>query len=246
MLILEWQTDNMSGHSKWATIKRAKATIDAKKGAIFTKLSNIITVAAKEKGGDLDTNFALRLAVEKAKQANMPKDNIEKAIKRGTGELEGGQILELIYEGFGPEKSQFIVKSLTDNKNRSASQIRHLFTKYGGSLGSVLWNFEQKGVVRISEINFKVSNLELDLIENGAQDIIEEDEGITIYTNVEDLNKLKTFLDKKEINTESADIEHVAKEEQNVEGETKEKIENFINELDDCEDVSDYYTNVSL
>jgi len=236
----------MSGHSKWATIKRAKAAVDAKKGAIFTKLSNIITIAAKEKGGDLETNFALRLAADKAKQANMPKDNIEKAIKRGTGELEGGQIVELIYEGFGPEKSQFIVKSLTDNKNRSAASVRHIFTKYGGSLGSVLWNFEQKGVIRISDLGIRISDLELDLIENGAQDIIEEDEGITIYTNIEDLNKLKIFLDKKKIATESADIEYVAKEEQKIEEEAKEKIENFINELEECEDVSDYYTNVNI
>ena len=187
----------MSGHSKWATIKRAKAATDAKRGAVFTKLSNIITVAAREKGGDIETNFGLRMAIEKAKQANMPKDNIEKSIKRGTGELEGGQIEELIYEGFGPEKSQFIIKSLTDNKNRSAASIRHLFTKYGGSLGSVLWNFEQRGVVRVTAPNLKISELEMDLIENGAQDIIEEDEGIIIYTNTEDLQKLKKYLDEK-------------------------------------------------
>lgn len=236
----------MSGHSKWATIKRAKAATDAKRGAVFTKLSNIITVAAREKGGDIETNFGLRMAIEKAKQANMPKDNIEKSIKRGTGELEGGQIEELIYEGFGPEKSQFIIKSLTDNKNRSAASIRHLFTKYGGSLGSVLWNFEQRGVVRVTAPNLKISELEMDLIENGAQDIIEEDEGIIIYTNTEDLQKLKKYLDEKNIETESADIEYIAKEEQNTEDDTREKIEKFINELEENEDVSEYYTNVNM
>ena len=150
----------MSGHSKWATIKRSKAANDAKRGAIFTKLGNLITIAAREKGGDLDTNFALRMAVDKAKTANMPKDNIEKAIKRGTGELEGGQIEELYYEGFGPANTQFIVKSLTDNKNRSAANIRHTFTKYGGSLGAVMWNFEQKGVVRIASDEFNKTNEE--------------------------------------------------------------------------------------
>ena len=114
----------MSGHSKWSTIKRQKGAQDAKRGAIFTKFGNLIAIAAKEKGGDSDTNFNLRMAIDKAKLANMPKDNIEKAIKRGTGELAGGEIQELTYEGFGPAKSQFIVKSLTDNKNRSASDIR--------------------------------------------------------------------------------------------------------------------------
>ena len=118
----------MSGHSKWATIKRAKAATDAKRGAIFTKLGNLITITAREKGGDPETNFSLRMAIDKAKAANMPKDNIEKAVKRGTGEIGGEKIEELIYEGFGPVKSQFVIKCLTDNKNRTAANIRHAFT----------------------------------------------------------------------------------------------------------------------
>ncbi len=236
----------MSGHSKWATIKRAKATTDAKRGAIFTKLGNLITIAAREKGGSPETNFALRMAMEKAKVANMPKDNIERAIKRGTGELGGEQIEELIYEGFGPAKSQFIIKSLTDNKNRSAASIRHVFTKYGGSLGSVAWNFEQKGVIRIAKDQYSISSEEdeLKLIESGAQDIKKEDEGITVYTKIEDLQKVKKFLEEKDIVAETADIEYIAKDEQTVSEEEKEKIENFIEELEENEDVGDYYTNV--
>ena len=152
----------MSGHSKWSTIKRAKAVTDAKRGAIFTKLGNLITMAVRDKGSSPDTNFGLRMAIEKAKQANMPKDNIERAIKRGTGELGGGQIEELTYEGFGPANSQFIIKCLTNNKNRSAANIRHLFTKYGGSLGSVMWNFEKKGVIRINSEELKLKNIKLD------------------------------------------------------------------------------------
>jgi len=241
----------MSGHSKWSTIKRQKAATDAKRGAIFTKLGNLITVAAREKGGDPATNFSLRMAIEKAKAANMPKDNIERAIKRGTGELAGGQIEELLYEGFGPAKSQFIVKCLTDNKNRSAANIRHIFTKYGGSLGSVMWNFEQKGVIRIMNEELKMKNLnneefELGLIDAGADDILKEEEGITIYTKIEDLQKVKKFLEEKNIKTESAEIEYVAKEEIQLNGDDKEKTEKFIEELEDCEDVSDHYTNIII
>lgn len=238
---------NMSGHSKWSTIKRAKGLKDAKRGAIFTKLGNVITIAARDKGGDLDTNFSLRMAIDKAKAVNMPKDTIERAIKRGTGELEGAQVEELIYEGIGPKNSQFIVKCLTDNKNRSAATVRHAFTKYGGSLGAVMWNFEIKGVVRVSSESLKLSeDLELELIESGAEDIKKEDEGISIVTSVDDLQGMKTFLEKKEIKAETADIEYIAKDEAGLTDEEKDKVNNFIEELDDNEDVSDYYTNVIL
>lgn len=241
----------MSGHSKWATIKRAKAVTDGKKAAIFTKLGNLITIAVKEKGSDPETNFSLRMAMEKAKSANLPKDNIERAIKRGTGELMGEQIEELYYEGFGPAKSQFIVKSLTDNKNRSAANIRHIFTKYGGSLGSVMWNFSQKGVIRISKEeldnkNIKFENIELDLIDKGADDILHEDEGISIFTKLEDLVELKKYFDNKQIETVSAEIEYIANEEQPASEEEKEKIKNVIEALDECEDVSNYYVNVVI
>ncbi len=241
----------MSGHSKWSTIKRQKAATDAKRAAIFTKLANMITVAAREKGGDPDTNFTLRMAIEKAKAANMPKENIERAIKRGTGEAGGEQIQELIYEGFGPAKSQFIVKSLTDNKNRSAANIRHIFSKHGGAFGNVSWNFEQKGTIRITNDELEAKNLtdedfELELIDAGAQDIIKEKEGMTIYTNIEDLAKIKKFLEEKNIKTETAEIEYVPKEMMAVSDEDKEKIEKFIADLEDCEDVADYYTNVDI
>lgn len=241
----------MSGHSKWATIKRAKAATDAKRGAVFTKVGNMITVAAREKGGDPETNFSLRMAMDKARAANMPKDNIEKAIKRGTGELEGGQIETLYYEGFGPAQSQFVVKSLTDNKNRSAANIRHLFTKYGGSLGAVMWNFTEQGVVRVMNDKLKAKDLaieeiELELIDVGAQDIQKEEEGITIFTKLEDLQAVKKFLESKDIETETADIEYVAKEDLKLAGEDKEKVEKFIEELEDNEDVADFYTNVII
>ena len=244
-------TKIMSGHSKWETTKRSKAVVDAKRGAVFTKMANLITIAAKEKGGDPDANFSLRMAIEKAKSANMPKDNIERAVKRGTGELEGEQIIELIYEGIGPVNSQFIIKSLTDNKNRSAATIRHIFTKNGGAFGSVMWNFERKGVVRILNEELEKNNLnnedfELELIDAGAEDIKKEEEGVTIFTKTENLQNLQQFLDSKNIQAESADLEYVAKKESNPTETEKERLEKFIEELEDCEDISDYYTNLNV
>ncbi|MDD4900980.1 MAG: YebC/PmpR family DNA-binding transcriptional regulator, partial [Patescibacteria group bacterium] len=172
----------MSGHSKWATTKRQKAVVDAKRGAAFTKYGNLITIAAR-KGGDPTSNFSLRMAIDKARGANMPKENIERAVKRGTGELAGAQIEELIYEGFGPAKTQFILKCLTDNKNRTAAEVRHLFADGGGAIGSVMWNFKLKGVVLITAeelANKKLlndDNFELELIDVGAQDYKKEEAG---------------------------------------------------------------------
>lgn len=238
----------MSGHSKWATTKRQKAVVDAKRGAIFTKMGKLISIAAR-KGGDPTTNFSLRMAVDKAREVNLPKENIERAIKRGTGELGGAQIEELIYEGIGPAKAQFIVKTLTDNKNRTAAEIRHLFGDTGGSLGTVMWNFELKGVIRISSdqiSKLKMEEFELELIDSGAQDILTEEEGLTIYTKAEDLPKIKQLLDAKNITTATAEIEYVAKEPMDLNDEEKEKVRKFIDELEGNEDVSDYYTNVNI
>ena len=236
----------MSGHSKWATTKRAKAVVDAKRGATFTKLANLIIMNAK-KGGDPVTNFSLRLAIDRARAANMPKDNIERAIKRGTGELAGAAIEELIYEGIGPAQSQFIVRCLTDSRNRAASLIRHIFDKVGGSLSAVMWNFELKGVIMVSasevaKINF--DELELELIDAGASDIINEALGLTIYSDTANLQAIKKLLEEKAVAVESSAIEYVAKEKRELTEEEQEKIERFIEALDECDDVADYYSNV--
>jgi YebC/PmpR family DNA-binding regulatory protein len=237
----------MSGHSKWATIKRKKGATDAKRGATFTKLSNLITIAAKEKGGDIDTNFMLRMAVDKAKQVNMPKDNIEKAIKRGTGELAGDTIMELIYEAIGPANTQYVIKVLSDNKNRSASNIRHLLSKCNAALGSVMWNFSQKGVIRIpiSHATALNEDVELELIELGAEDLQKEEEGITIISSVESLQELKKHLDSRQIEIESADIEFIAKDTLSLGDEEQEKADKLEEALEDCEDVADYYSNLA-
>ena len=240
----------MSGHSKWATTHRQKELVDAKRGAIFTKLANNISIAAR-KGGDPNSNPSLRTAVDKAREANMPKDNVERAIKKGTGELGGAQVEELYYEGLGSYGLQVIVKSVTDNKNRSASTIRHIFNKNGGAFGAVMWNFSQQGVFMITQeeldakkINFE--DLELELIDNGAQDIKKEVEGLTIYSSLEDFIKVTDFLAAKNIKTESGEIEYVAREKVILNDEEKEKTEKFISELEDNEDVSDYYINTEL
>ncbi len=238
----------MSGHSKWATTHRQKELVDAKRGAIFTKLANIITIAARS-GGDPNANPSLRAAIDKARGSNMPKDNIERAIKKGTGELGGEQVEELFYEGMVPTGVQVIVKCLTDNKNRSGATVRHLFTKNGGAFGAVAWNFSQLGVIRVAGEEIKAKHLsyedlELELIDQDVQDFQKETEGITVYTEIKDLQKIKDFLEAKGLKTESSEIEYVAKEKIAMPTDNQEKLEKFFEELEDNEDVSDYYTNL--
>ncbi|MFA6514516.1 MAG: YebC/PmpR family DNA-binding transcriptional regulator [Patescibacteria group bacterium] len=238
----------MSGHSKWATTHRQKELVDAKRGAIFTKLANVITIAAK-KGGDPNSNPSLRAAVDKGRAANMPKDNIERAIKKGTGELGGAQIEELLYEGILPPGIQIMVKCLTDNKNRSGSSVRHLFTKNGGAFGAVAWNFSQMGVIRIPNEEIKAKHLsnedlELELIDQNIQDFQKEEEGIVVYADIRDMQKIKDFLETKGLKIEQAEIEFVSKEKIKMEDDDKEKLEKFFEELEDNEDVNDYYTNL--
>lgn len=240
----------MSGHSKWATTHRQKAIVDAKRGAVFTKLANIISIAAREKGGDPSANAALRLAIDRARSANMPKDNIERAIKRGTGELGGNQVEELYYEGIGPAGVQFVVKCLTDNKNRSASSVRHLFSKAGGSFSSVLWNFDQLGVINIAKEELlakkiDLDKLELDLIDQGILEFIKEDEGLVIHSEAKDLQRLRDYLEEQGLLVERAELEYVAKEKVSLSSTDQEKVDKFMEDLEDNEDVSDYYTNLN-
>jgi len=238
----------MSGHSKWATTHRQKELVDAKRGAIFTKLGNIITIAAR-KGGDPNANPSLRAAIDRAREASMPKDNIDRAIKKGTGELAGEIVEELYYEGIVPPGAQIVVKCLTDNKNRSGSTVRHLFTKNGGSFSAVLWNFSQLGVIRVASEEIKekhLSNeeLELELIDQGILDFQKEAEGITVFTEIKDLLRIKDFLERKGLPVASAEIEYTAKEKISLAETEKIKFEKFFEELDGNEDVNDYYTNL--
>jgi YebC/PmpR family DNA-binding regulatory protein len=240
----------MSGHSKWATTKRAKFATDAKRASLFTKLARVITVAAREKGSDPDTNFSLRLAIEKARAANMPKENIERSIKRGLGEIKGAIIEELTYEGFGPGGTALIIKCLSDNKNRTAADIKHLLSRFGGSLGSpnsVLWQFEQKGVIRLEKEKLAGKNLdelELQLIDLGAQDIAKADDSWIIYTRPEDLQKVSNNLKTLGLENDFAEIEYVPKEKISLTTELMQKNQALFEALDEAEDVDDYYTNL--
>jgi len=241
----------MSGHSHWATTQRRKSAVDAKRSSLFTKLARNITIAAKQGGGDPSFNFKLRLAIDQAKDGNLTKDGIEKAIKRGTGEIEGGQLEELVYEGYGPGKTAFIIEAVTDNKNRSSAEIKHLFSKFDGSMGgpnSVSWMFDRKGVILIPKPEpEKKEQLEMQIIESGADDFKEETEIMAVYTKPEDLIKVKDNLEKQGIQIENAKIEYVAKEEIQITDEhLKERIEKFYEALDENEDVSNYYSNANI
>ncbi len=238
----------MSGHSKWSTIKRQKAVVDAKRGAIFTKLANVITLTAKE-GGDPEMNPALKSAIEQAKEANMPKNNIERAIKKGTGELAGEEVEEIFYEGIGPGNSQFILKCLTDNKNRSVASLRHIFTKYGGSLATVAWNFDLYGKIcfnlsELSKNKINLENLELDLIDQEIVDFKKENQEIIILTNVKNLTNISNFLKDKGIMLSSSQVAYIAKEKQEISEKDIEKIDKFLEELEENEDVNNYYHNI--
>lgn len=243
----------MSGHSKWAKLKHFKGAIDAKKSAMFTKVGRMITVAAREAGGDPTTNFKLRLAIEKAKQVNMPKENIERAIKRGTGELAGEQIENIIYEAFLPGGAALVIEVLTDNKNRTVASLRRIFNKYGGSLAgqnAVLWMFERKGIMRINmrvyanqEANFK-EKIELKVIDAGAEDIKEEGDELVIYTKPEDLQRIKEIIEKENIQIDYAEVEWFAKNPIKISPEEQKKVDAIFAELDDDPDVNDYYSNI--
>lgn len=241
----------MSGHSKWAQIKRQKGVADIKRGNIFTKLGNSVTIASREGGGNPDTNFKLRLAIEIAKKANMPKENIERAIKRGTGELKGANIEEITYEAIGPNGIALIISALTDNKNRTIGNLRKILNKYGINLAgtnSAAWMFEKRGIIKILDCKKAISNLDefqLNLIENGAEDIQEQEEELTVYTQPENLQKVKEYLEKQNINLDYAEVEPMAKNPVKIDNpKLNEKIENLFKELDDDEDINDYYTNI--
>lgn len=235
----------MSGHSKWATTHRQKEVADAKKGAIFTKLGKLISIAARG-GGNPETNFKLKLAVDKARAFNMPKDNIDRAIKKGTGELNESQLEEVIYEGFGPDGVAVVIECLTDNRNRTTADIKHILIEFGGSLGtpkSVAWQFQKMGVIRINALS---DELELELIDAGASDIIKHDDIIEIYCPVENLQNIKNLLERKKSSIETAEIEMIPQNKKIVAPAAMKKLENFFNTLEENEDVNNYYTNAEI
>jgi len=246
----------MSGHSHCKTIKRVKDAHDAERGKIFSKLARMISVVVKD-GADPASNSKLRQVLDEAKKFNMPKDKIEKAIKRGTGEIEGGKLEEIMYEAFGPGGIAIIIECITDNKNRTLSEVKHVLQKYNGKLaesGSVKWLFERKGIVTLqinseeASANKDKDSIELIAIESGAEDIDynEEENILDVYTKTEELEKVKENLINKKIEIDSSCLGWVAKN--NVDVNEKEKIscEKVFEELDEKDDVQNIYSNLKI
>lgn len=240
----------MSGHSKWHNIQGKKGKADKARANAFTKVSKAITIAAQNGGGDPAMNFSLRLAIDKAKEVNMPKDNIDRAIKKGTGELKDGVVLqEVVYEGYGPGGVAMLIESVTDNTNRALTEIKNAFTKIGGSLGSkgaVAWQFEYKAVLRISaEKKAEIKNweeLELALMDAGVDDIRESENGVELIGPKEKFQAMNEVLQKAGISPDSAGIEWMAKETMEISSEQSEVLGTLVEALYDLDDVKEVYT----
>lgn len=239
----------MSGHSKWSTIKRKKAAIDSKRGKLFTKLIKEITVAAREGGGDPDANPRLRLAVDNAKGANMPMDNIDRAIKKATGELEGAIYTEMKYEGYGPAGVAVMVEALTDNKNRTVAEVRHAFSKHGGSLGetgSVAWMFDHSGIITFPAQDKTEDEIFEIVMETGADNLELDEDYFEITTSLETFEPTRKALVEAGITIENASLQWVAKNNIDVDAENAEKIMKMIDLLEDSDDVQAVYSNADF
>jgi YebC/PmpR family DNA-binding regulatory protein len=239
----------MSGHSKWHNIQARKGKQDAKRSSMFSKYSKAITMAAQRGGGDPETNFSLRLAIDKAKEVSMPKDNIDRAIKKGTGEAgDGVQIEEVLYEAYGPGGVAIVIKCLTDNRNRTSADIKYLLSKNGGTLGgsgSVMWMFDLLGLIQLEESKLPGDRdaFELDLIEAGAEDISVEDGQVEIKTKVENFSKVLNKLKALSIEADDSSLRYIAKEEVAISDEVRDQISKLFELLEENDDVEDYYTN---
>jgi len=239
----------MSGHSKWSTIKHKKAAKDAKKGKLFTKFIKEITVAARMGGGDLNSNPRLRTAVLTARANSMPNENIERAIKKGTGELEGVTYEEIQYEGYGPGGAAILAQVLTDNKNRTVSDIRRLFTKHGGNLGEtgcVSWMFDKKGVITVEKSQIDEERLMGIVLDAGAEDVKDEDDLFEVVTQPEDFETVKERLDREKVPVASAQVTMVPKNTVNVDAKHVEQILKLTEELEDHDDVQGVSANFNI
>lgn len=239
----------MSGHSKWSSIKHKKAAKDAKRGKLFTKLIKEITVAARMGGGDVNANPRLRTAVLAAKAASMPNDNIDRAIKKGTGELESVSYEEVQYEGYGPGGAAILAHVLTDNKNRTVSEVRRLFAKYGGNLGEtgcVAWMFDKKGLITVEKAQIDEDRLVGLVLDVGAEDVKEEDGLFEIVTQPEDFEKVKERLEQEKVPLASAQVTMVPKSTVTVDEKHVEQILKLTEELEDHDDVQSVSANFNI
>ena len=240
----------MSGHSKWSTIKHKKAASDIKRGKIFTKIIKEITVATRMGGGgDPNANPRLRAAIQAAQTENMPKDNIERAIKKGTGELEGVNYEENTYEGYGPGGAAVFLESLTDNKNRAVADIRHIFSKCGGNMGEngcVAWMFDKKGYIVVERSVVDEDTLMEVALDAGAEDVREDDSNFEVITAPEDFETVKAAIDAKEIKCLDAEVTMLPQNTTDLKGKEAEQMIRLMDMLDDCDDVQKVYTNADI
>ncbi len=239
----------MSGHSKWSTIKHKKGAADKKRAKVFTKLIKEITVAARMGGGDPGANPRLRRAIDSAKAQNMPKDNVDRAIKKGTGDMDGVNYEELMYEGYGPGGVAVMVECLTDNKNRTIADVRYIFNKAGGNVGTdgcVAWMFDKKGVITISKENANEDTLMEVALDAGAEDIKDEGDSFDVLTAPEDFDAVKDAIDGAQIPYEVAEISMVPQNTTAVSGKEAEQMVRFMEALDDNDDVQNFYTNADI
>jgi YebC/PmpR family DNA-binding regulatory protein len=240
----------MAGHSKWANIKHRKAAQDAKKGKIFTKIAKELTVAAKiGQSGDPEFNPRLRLALDKAKAANMPKDNVERAIKKGLGEGDGSNYEDVIYEGYGPGGVAILIQALTDNKNRTVAEVRSTLTKRGGSMGEagcVSWMFNKKGVINVPKDAVDEDTLMMIAIDSGAEDVVSNDDGYEVITDPSSYETVKKAIESNNIKIEYAEITMRPKNTIELSGEEAEKTMALLEALEDLDDVQEVYSNFDM
>lgn len=240
----------MSGHSKWAKIKRAKGAADANRGQLFTKLTGEIIVAVREGGSNPESNFRLRLAIQKARDSNMPMENIDRAIKRGSGETGGASLAEMTMEGYGPGGAAIMVKALSDNRNRTLQEVRNIFSRHGGSLGAsgcVAWLFDPRGqiVVPISN-NMNAEELELQAIDAGADDIKVEDGNISIFSSPENMETIRKSLEQKKIPISSSELIMVSKNSVELDEKAALQIMNMVDKLEELDEVQQVTTNADF
>lgn len=236
----------MSGHSKWSQIKRQKGVADARRGQVFTKLAREITVATRKGGSDPDANFRLRLAIQKAREQNMPADNIERAIKRGTGDAEGAALIEAIFEGYGPGGTAILTEIVTDNRNRTIADIRNIFTRGGGNLGEagcVAWLFETKGMIIATVEKDQAEALAMVAIDAGADDVKLEGDSLEIYTAPEQLEEVRRVLEKQSIKVDSAEISMVPKSTVTLAEKEAEQTIRLLERLEELDEVQRVYSN---
>jgi YebC/PmpR family DNA-binding regulatory protein len=239
----------MSGHSKWSTIKRKKAATDAKRGKIFTRLAREITIAAREGGGDIDTNFRLRLAIDKAKAGNMPKDNIERAITRGTGGGADAELEEVTYEGYAPHGVALLVLTLTDNRNRAVAEVRRVFNKQGGSMseaGAVAWQFDRKGYIAIEPNGIDADAIFEHAVDAGAEDVIFGDDMIEVYADLSEFQAVQESLQACGVSFATAELAMVPKNTLQLPPDQAFKVMRVIEALEDLDDVQQVYSNLDI